>query len=294
MRSGSRPTAGYNPPVPSYRYVFADVFTDTPLTGNQLAVFTDARGMDDATMQALTREIGFSETVFVLPPEQGGTARIRIFNPGVEMRFAGHPTLGTAFVLGAPLQRGVIELETLAGIVPVTLERDESGAIVFGRMTQPVPRVEAVEDPDGVLAAVDAERSALPIELYDNGARHILVMLDDASELGRLRRDGDAIAALEITGVNVYARSGDGWRNRMFWAHGEDPATGSAAGPIACHLARHGLIAWGEEIVIAQGVEMGRPSTLRARAEGGDGLIDAVEVGGAAVVVARGEYRLRR
>ena len=123
------------------------------------------------------------------------------------MRFAGHPTLGAAFVLGAPLQRGVIELETLAGIVPVALERDESGALVFGRMMQPVPRVEAVEDPDGVLAAIGAERSALPIELYDNGARHILVMLDDASELGRLTRDGDAIAALEITGVNAFARS---------------------------------------------------------------------------------------
>ncbi len=279
--------------MPSYRYVFADVFTDTPLSGNQLAVFTDARGLDDATMQALTREIGFSETVFVLPPEQGGTARIRIFNPGTEMRFAGHPTLGTAFVLGAPLQRGIIELETLAGIVPVALERDESGAIVFGRMTQPVPRVEAVEDPDGVLAAIGADGSTLPIELYDNGARHILVTLDDPSELERLKRDGEAIAALEITGVNAIARSEDGWRNRMFWAHGEDPATGSAAGPIACHLARHGRIAWGEEIVIAQGVEMGRPSTLHARAEGGDGLIDTVEVGGAAVVVARGEYRLR-
>jgi len=279
--------------VPSYRYVFADVFTDTPLTGNQLAVFTDARGLDDATMQALTREIGFSETVFVLPPEQGGTARIRIFNPATEMRFAGHPTLGTAFVLGAPLQRGIIELETLAGIVPVALERDESGAIVFGRMTQPVPRVEAVEDPDGVLASIGAGRSALPIELYDNGARHILVTLEDPSALERLTPDGEAIASLEITGVNAFARSEDGWRNRMFWAHGEDPATGSAAGPIACHLARHGRIAWGEEIVIAQGVEMGRPSTLHARAEGGDGLIDAVEVGGAAVVVARGEYRFR-
>ena len=279
--------------MPSYRYVFADVFTDTPLSGNQLAVFTDARGLDDATMQALTREIGFSETVFVLPPEQGGTARIRIFNPGTEMRFAGHPTLGTAFVLGAPLQRGIIELETLAGIVPVALERDESGAIVFGRMTQPVPRVEAVDDPDQVLAAIGAERSTLPIELYDNGARHILVTLDEPSELERLKRDGEAIASLEITGVNAFARSADGWRNRMFWAQGEDPATGSAAGPIACHLARHGRIAWGEEIVIAQGVEMGRPSTLHARAEGGDGLIDTVEVGGAAVVVARGEYRLR-
>ena len=279
--------------MPSYRYVFADVFTDTPLSGNQLAVFTDARGLDDATMQALTREIGFSETVFVLPPEQGGTARIRIFNPGTEMRFAGHPTLGTAFVLGAPLQRSIIELETLAGIVPVALERDESGAIVFGRMTQPVPRVEAVEDPDGVLASIGAGRSALPIELYDNGARHILVTLEDPSALERLTPDGEAIASLEITGVNAFARSEDGWRNRMFWAHGEDPATGSAAGPIACHLARHGRIAWGEEIVIAQGVEMGRPSTLHARAEGGDGLIDAVEVGGAAVVVARGEYRFR-
>ena len=279
--------------MPSYRYVFADVFTDTPLSGNQLAVFTDARGLDDATMRALTREIGFSETVFVLPPEQGGTARIRIFNPATEMRFAGHPTLGTAFVLGAPLQRSIIELETLAGIVPVALERDESGAIVFGRMTQPVPRVEAVEDPDGVLASIGAGRSALPIELYDNGARHILVTLEDPSALERLTPDGEAIASLEITGVNAFARSEDGWRNRMFWAHGEDPATGSAAGPIACHLARHGRIAWGEEIVIAQGVEMGRPSTLYARAQGGDGLIDAVEVGGSAVVVARGEYRLR-
>ena len=278
--------------MPTYRYVFADVFTDTPLTGNQLAVFTDARGIDDATMQALTIEIGFSETVFVLPPEQGGTARIRIFNPGSEMRFAGHPTLGAAFVLAAPLQRGVVELETGAGIVPVALERDESGRIVFGRMTQPVPRVEAIEDPERVLASIGAERSTLPIELYDNGARHIVVTLGDVAELRTLVRDGAAIAALEVTGVNAVAPADGGWRSRMLWEHGEDPATGSAAGPIACHLARHGRIAWGDEIVLRQGVEMGRPSTLHARAEGGDGLIDAVEVGGAAVVVARGEYRL--
>jgi len=278
--------------VATYRYVFADVFTDTPLTGNQLAVFTDARGLDAETMQALALEIGFSETVFVLPPEQGGTARIRIFNPAYEMKFAGHPTLGAAFVLAAPLQRGAVELETGAGIVPVVLERDESGRIVFGRMTQPIPRVEEVEDPNRVLAAIGAQRSTLPIELYDNGARHIVVTLDAVAELGALVRDGAAIEALEITGVNAIARAEGGWRNRMLWAHGEDPATGSAAGPIACHLARHGLIGWGEQIVIAQGVEMGRPSTLHARAEGGDGLIDAVEVGGAAVIVARGEFRL--
>jgi len=277
--------------VGAYRYVIADVFTDTPLAGNQLAVFTDARGLDEATMQALALEIGFSETTFVLPPEQGGTARMRIFNPRQEMPFAGHPTLGTAFVLGAPLQLGVIALETGVGIVPVTLERGESGRIVFGRMTQPVPRVEPVDAPEVVLAAVGAERSLLPIELYDNGARHIVVTLEEA-ELGGLRPDGETIATFGITGVNCVARAGSSWRSRMFWEHGEDPATGSAAGPIACHLARHGLVGWGEEIVIAQGVEMGRPSALHARAEGGEGLIDAVEVGGSAVVVARGEFRV--
>jgi trans-2,3-dihydro-3-hydroxyanthranilate isomerase len=277
--------------MPTYRYVFADVFTDVPLTGNQLAVFTDARGIDDETMQALAVEIGFSETVFVLPAESGGTARIRIFNPRSEMPFAGHPTLGAAFVLGAPLQLGVVALETGVGIVPVTLERDDSGRIVFGRMTQPVPRIESVDDPERVLGAVGATRSLLPVELYDNGAQHVVVTLE-GDELATLRPDREAIAELGVTGVNCVAAVGAGWRNRMFWANGEDPATGSAAGPIACHLARHGLIAWGEEIVVAQGVEMGRPSALHARAEGGEGLIDAVEVGGAAVVVARGEVRL--
>ena len=275
----------------TFRYVVADVFTDTPLTGNQLAVFTDGRGLDDATMQALALEIGFSETVFVHAPENGGNVKIRIFTPTFELPFAGHPTLGTAFVLGAPLQLGVIALETGVGIVPVTLERDESGRIVFGRMTQPVPRVEPVEAPEVVLAAVGAERSLLPIELYDNGARHIVVTLEEA-ELGGLRPDGETIATFGITGVNCVAGAGSSWRSRMFWEHGEDPATGSAAGPIACHLARHGLVGWGEEIVITQGVEMGRPSALHARAEGGEGLIDAVEVGGNAVVVARGEFRV--
>jgi trans-2,3-dihydro-3-hydroxyanthranilate isomerase len=278
--------------VPTYRYVFADVFTDTPLTGNQLAVFTDARGLDARTMQALALEIGFSETVFVLPAEADGTARIRIFNPLTEMRFAGHPTLGAAFVLGAPLQLGVVTLETGAGAVPVVLERDESGRIVFGRMTQPIPKVEPVEAADRLLAALGIERAVLPIELYDNGTRQIVVAVDDADTVSRLRPDGAVVAELDVTGVNCVAGSGDAWRSRMFWANGEDPATGSAAGPIACHLARHGVIEWGTEIVITQGVEIGRPSTLHARAEGGDGLIDSVEVGGSAVIVARGEFRL--
>lgn len=275
----------------SYRYVVADVFTRTPLTGNQLAVFTDARDLDAETMQALALELGFSETVFVLPPEQGGTARMRIFSPREEMPFAGHPVLGTAFVLGAPLQRGVVELETGVGTVPVALERDEKGTIVFGRMSQPVPVVEAVDE-RAVLAALGVERSVLPVERYDNGAQHVVVVLASEDAVSGLRPDRDGVAALGGTGVNAIAGSGSRWRSRMFWAGGEDAATGSAAGPIACHLARHGAVAWGEEIVITQGVEMGRPSTLHARAERRDGTIEAVEVGGSAVVVARGEFRL--
>lgn len=276
----------------SYRYVLADVFTRAPLTGNPLAVFTDARGIGGETMQALARELNLSEIVFVLPPENGGTARIRIFNSHHEMPFAGHPTLGAAFVLAAPLQLGVIELETGAGTIPVVLERDESGRIVFGRMRQLVPTVTEVEEVDRVHAALGVDGSALPVELYDNGARHIVVVLESEDVVAGLTPDTPAIASLRVTGVNCVAGSGTAWKTRMFWPDGEDPATGSAAGPIACHLARHGLIDWGEEIVLTQGVELRRPSMLHARVEGGNGLIDSVEVGGAAVVVARGEFRL--
>src|SRR5919204_440096 len=124
--------------MPELRYVVADVFTDTPLTGNQLAVFTDGRDVDDDTMQKLAKEMNFSETVFVLPAEAGGHARIRIFTPALELPFAGHPVLGSAFVLAAPLQLGEIRLETGSGIVPVTLERD-GARIAFGWMSQPIP-----------------------------------------------------------------------------------------------------------------------------------------------------------
>jgi trans-2,3-dihydro-3-hydroxyanthranilate isomerase len=281
--------------MPTLRYVVADVFTDTPLEGNQLAVFTDAREVVDELMQRLALEIGFAETVFVLPAEQGGHARIRIFTPRFELPFAGHPTLGTAFVLGAPLQLGVIELETGAGVVPVELERDDSGRIVFGRMRQPVPTVQEVEDTDDLFRALGISGSELPVELYDNGARHLFVALPSAEAVASLVPDMAALAVYDVVGVSCFAGSGSRWKTRMFSPAdgvGEDAATGSAAGPLACHLARHGLVEWGTEIEISQGAEIGRPSTLYARAEGGGGLIDAVEVGGSAVVVARGEFRL--
>ena len=279
----------------TFRYVIADVFTDVPLAGNQLAVFTDARDLDPLTMQALALELGFSESVFVLPPAEGGHVRIRIFTPRNELPFAGHPTLGSAFVLGAPLQLDVIRLETGRGVIPVALERDESGRIVFGRMTQPVPTVRPFEQARELLAALGVERSELPVELYDNGVEHVYVALGSEEEVAALKPDAQALAAFGIVGANVFAGSGMRWKTRMFSpldGVGEDAATGSAAGPLACHLARHGLVPWGEQIEISQGVEIGRPSTLYAQADGSDGEIESVAVGGSAVTVARGEFRI--
>ena len=279
----------------AFRYVVADVFTDRPVEGNQLGVFTDARGLDDRTMRGLARELNFSETVFVLPAEAGGHARIRIFTPAVEVPFAGHPTLGTAFVLGTPLQLDEIRLETGRGIVPVRLER-EGARIVFGRMTQPVPTVRPYEEADALLAALGVAGSELPVELYDNGIEHVYVCLGSEAEVAALRPDMARLAVLPaVLGANCFAGAGTRWKTRMFAPAGgvpEDPATGSAAGPLALHLARHGRIAFGTEIEISQGAEIRRPSTLYARVTGSAERVERVEVGGSAVIVARGEFRL--
>jgi trans-2,3-dihydro-3-hydroxyanthranilate isomerase len=277
-----------------FRYVVADVFTDEPLAGNPVAVFTDARGLETDEMQRLARELNLSESVFVLPAEQGGHARIRIFTPGIEMQFAGHPTLGTAFVLGAPMQLQEIRLETGAGIVPVALERD-GPKIVFGRMAQPIPRWQPFAAVEALLRAVGVERSELPVEEYDNGAQHVYVALDSDDAVAGLRPNLAPLGLPEALGVNCFAGSGTRWKTRMFGLGGipEDPATGSAAGPLAVHLARHGRIGFGEEIEIAQGVEIGRPSKLFAVVHGSADAIERVEVGGSAVTVAHGEFRLR-
>jgi len=281
--------------VARHRYVLCDVFTDTPLTGNQLAVFTDGRGLDDETMQSIARELKLSETTFVFPAEQGGHAKVRIFTPATELPFAGHPTLGTAFVLAAPMQLLEIRLETGMGIVPVRLER-EGARIVFGRMEQPLPSIEPFEPEAELLSALGVQRSELPVERYDNGAQHVYVALGSEDEVARLRPDLNRLAGLEgVVGVNCFAGADGRWKTRMFApASGvpEDPATGSAAGPLALHLARHGRIAFGDEIEITQGVEIDRPSTLYARADGSADNVERVEVGGSAVVIARGELQV--
>lgn len=299
------------------RYVVVDVFTDVPLQGNQLAVFTDGRGLSTEEMQALAREMNFSETVFVLPPmratsqaesgdqgdarktdettfvyppEADGHVKVRIFTPHRELPFAGHPMLGTAFVLAGPLQLAEIRLETGSGVVPVRLER-EGPRIVFGWMQQPPVAWEPFERVDELLGVLGAEATGLPVELYRQGPGHVLVELPSAGEVAALRPDLGALARLMHEGAACFAHDGRRWKLRVFVpAYGvdEDPATGSAAGPLALHLARHDRIAFGEEIEISQGVDIERPSTLYAVAQ----TPEQVDVGGSAVVVARGEFRL--
>jgi trans-2,3-dihydro-3-hydroxyanthranilate isomerase len=274
-----------------YRYVVVDVFTDTPLEGNAAAVVTDARGIPAGRMQQIAREFNLSETVFVFPAQDGGDARVRIFTPSAELPFAGHPVLGTAFVLGEPAGLQRIRLETGAGVVPVEFAR-ENGRIVSGRMQQPVPTWEPYEQAGELLAVLGVESPGLPVEAYRNGPRHVYVEPASEQAVASLQPDMGALARLPGIGVGCFAGAGSRWKSRYFApALGvpEDPATGSAAGALAVHLARHGRIAWGQEIEISQGAEIGRPSRLYARATGSADRIDFVEVAGAAVMVARGE-----
>jgi trans-2,3-dihydro-3-hydroxyanthranilate isomerase len=273
-------------------YVLADVFTDRPLEGNALAVFTEGAAVAETQLQRIARELNLSETVFVLAPEHGGHARIRIFTPNSELPFAGHPTLGTAVVLAGSSDEDEIRLETGAGVVPVQVERDGQRRPVAGRMSTPVPTWAAFERADEVLAAVGVSESLLPMEGYLNGPRHVYVALPDIDAVARLTPDQAALARLPGVGVSCFAGSGRHWTTRMFAPSlgvAEDPATGSAAGPLALHLARHGWIGWGEEITISQGERIGRPSTLLARVEGSAESVTKVEVAGRAVVVGRGE-----
>ncbi|MFJ8186997.1 PhzF family phenazine biosynthesis protein [Streptomyces sp. NPDC096105] len=276
-----------------YEYVVADVFTDVPLEGNPTAVFPDASGLSPERMQQIARELHLSETVFVLPPENDGDVRVRIFTPVNELPFAGHPTLGTAVVLGESHEAEELRMETARGTVTFELERDDDGRAVGAEMWQPLPVWAPYDRTDELLTALDlvGTGSTLPVEVYDNGPRHVFVGLDGVPALSALEPDQRVLARLPDMAANCFAGSGTQWRLRMFSpAYGvvEDAATGSAAGAIAVHLARYGLVPFGEWIEIRQGVEMGRSSTMRARATGTPERIESVQVAGAAVVVARG------
>jgi trans-2,3-dihydro-3-hydroxyanthranilate isomerase len=202
--------------------------------------------------------------------------------------------LGTAFLLGERSGAETVRLQTGSGLIRIALER-RAGTVVYGEMQQPIPRWQPYDRTEELLAALGVADSGLPVEVYDNGPRFAFVELADEWAVASLRPDIRALAELGEIGVSCLAVAGDRVKTRMFGPGlgvAEDPATGSAAGPLAVHLARHGRTEWGQRIAIRQGAEIGRPSLLEAVAEGSAASVERVTVGGCAVPVATGEYRL--
>jgi trans-2,3-dihydro-3-hydroxyanthranilate isomerase len=292
-----------------YRYYICDVFTETRFGGNQLAVLPQADGLTKDVMQKIAREFNFSETSFVFPPKAGHTRHVRIFTPAREIPFAGHPNVGTAFVLATIGELGelksslAVTFEEEAGLVALSIN-GANGKVTSCELTAPqtvsigetVPS-ELVADAIGV-AANDIVTTTHPPQLASVGLPFILVEIRDRSVLERARINMNGFEALAATGVMpdiyFYVRSNDEFniRARMFAPLDgvpEDPATGSANCALAGLLAhydkqRDGNFTWR----IAQGVEMGRPSTLVARAEKREGVVTTTWIGGASVMVSEG------
>jgi trans-2,3-dihydro-3-hydroxyanthranilate isomerase len=289
-------------PEPEHPYTVLDVFTDAPLTGNALAVFTEGEAVPSRLMLSAARELHLSETVFVLPGDDEADATLRIFTPHAELPFAGHPVLGAAFVVAESMNLETVRLRTGAGVVPVKLTR-EHGEIVYGEMEQPLPTVREFERQEELLDGLGASRPVLPIEIYRNGPTHVMVGLADPEQLTALEPDMSALARLGPIGIDCFAAAepaaagGHTRVNSRVFCPGmgipEDPATGSAAGPLVLHLARHGWYTPGRTLTISQGVVMQRPSELRARLDGTAEHPTRIAVGGAAVVVAQGHFRLQ-
>ena len=286
-----------------YAFVQLDVFTDRAFGGNQLAVFTDARGLSTEEMQTLTREMNYSESTFVLPAETSDTAaRVRIFTPAIEMPMAGHPTVGTAWWL---TQSGVLTGESAhlglnIGPVRIDIDREADGSPRFIWMTHRLPEFGRVRhDRDVVAAALgvtaDDLRQDLPLQEVSTGVPFLYVPFASLEALGRARVNPSALRDLwpnsEPRMVYLFTPHGDGLRARMFAPHvadiPEDPATGAAAGPMAAYAVHYGLKPDGG-FIIDQGVEMGRPSRIHVSARRIGGAFVEIKIGGQAVVVGEG------
>ena len=291
-----------------YRYYTCDVFTETRFGGNPLAVLPKAEGLSDHQMQQITREFNFSESTFVFPAK-AHTRHVRIFTPAAEIPFAGHPNVGTAFVLAAAGEFGEINssltvtFEEEAGLVSVAI-RAEEGKIVSCELAAPQSLSLGKTVPvELVAAAVSLNREDIVTDTHQPqvcsvGLPFVITELKDrpALERARINMSGfDALADVDIKpSMHLYVRVNDGFdiRARMFAPLSgvpEDPATGSASCALAALLAYYkekpnGSFVWR----IAQGVEMGRPSTLLARAEKADGTVQATWVGGSSVMVSEG------
>lgn len=298
----------------SKRFIIADVFTEKRFGGNQLAVFTDASGLDTESMQNIAREMNYSETTFLLPPEHGGDYRVRIFTPGQELPFAGHPLVGTAFTIVAERLKQWTEpatsvtLETGVGAIHVEV-LIEDGTPGRTTMTQPLPTVRGdYSNVEAVAAALSLDRSnieqtGLPIETIFNGLTVMIIPIatraaielikPDVNMLDRISRDVGAQTVLAFTRETVVPKSTV--HCRVFApAAGvlEDAATGSANGPLGFYLVRHRVVEGSAaiKIVSEQGFEMKRPSILHIDVDvEADGKITGVRVGGGVVIAGRGE-----
>ena len=292
-----------------YRFFTCDVFCDARFGGNPLAVLPDAQGLSAGLMQQIANEFNYAETTFVLPPESGHTRRVRIFTPATEVPFAGHPNLGTAFVLANSGALGALEgvttvtFEEQAGVVPIEIQVADG---VPGRCELTAPEAltlggavsKEVAAHALALAPGDVVETTHPPRVASVGLPFLFVELAGREALARARANLDAFAALrsaEISAlVHCYVRSGDDFdlRARMFAPLDgvpEDPATGSANCTLAGLLAHCAAEASGEfRFLIAQGVEMGRPSMLEARAEKLEGRVTATRIGGGCVAVSEG------
>lgn len=289
-----RPRWCYGRRMLHLRHVRCDVFSRRPFGGNPLAVFTDGRGLEASTMQAIALEMNLSETVFILPATAGGTAKIRIFTPRVELSFAGHPTLGAAFVLARPLQSDRMVLETGVGLIPVQIERE--GADPRAAWIElPLPAVEAQPNPDALLRALGLSGAVTPIRRYHFGITHVLVQTETAAQVASLAPDLPTLSSLGPVGIVVFAQDGTSVRARVFVPGvgvAEDPATGSAVAPIALHLYEQARLGESRSITISQGQELGRPSELQAALQFDGEHLARIRVGGECVLLGRGEWQL--
>ncbi len=286
-----------------FGFVHVDVFTSVPLEGNQLAVFPDARGLSDAEMQAVAKEMNLSETTFVFPrdilTERERGVRVRIFTVSEELPFAGHPTLGTAMVLRGDTGAEEVALDLNVGRIPVRFSRKED--LPFGLMTQRDPEFGQIHNREDVARAAGLKleqiASDVPIQTVSTGNAFAMVPVNSLATLKNLsptwsamndylsRTDAKFFYFVSREALNPEARL----QVRMIFYNGEDPATGSAAGPCVAWAVKHGVIASGEQVLMEQGVEMKRRSRIFVSAERRDDKIVNVRVGGHVAEVMRGE-----
>jgi trans-2,3-dihydro-3-hydroxyanthranilate isomerase len=298
----------------SYEFVQLDVFTRTPFTGNPLAIFTDARGLTDQEMQAIAREMNLSETTFVLPREPQVEAqegkRVRILTVEEELPFAGHPTLGTALYLHNTAPSDEIFLDLNVGKICVSFRSDSNdrsdrvAGDVFGEMSQREPEFGPTLPRDKIASVLGSDGSEIasewPSQIVSTGLPFAIVPIRDSQSLANLKPDLVRVGTLlEGTGAKfcyfICPDEREEWHElhaRMFFYGGEDPATGSAAGCAVSWIVRHGVAESDEQILIRQGVEMGRPSEIFVRATRDGENVTNVRVGGYAVEVLRGTVTL--